>query len=664
MRKIDPILPYLEKIKKKTESDNVLFVHHNEDCTLQIYDPEHTAESTIEVSESPSILLETLTKNIPFIENDVPNSFLFNEKIDNPFDYENVLRYGILPLYAVDDSRRQIGFFLLYQTREKKRAYEKNTFLKLRKQCEKLVKKLSEIEAWKKIIDRNCTTESTVQEKKSNEELSQAYSFFSSIVHDMRTPINATLGFLELLEDGVDKAQKEYVVAASRSAEMVASLVNDVLDFSKIKTGNLELDIHYFSPIDSFRNVAYTSYHMAWKKGVNFSIFFDPEIPFVVKSDPYRIKQIINNFLSNAIKFTPENGYVDFSLHYDKKDDFLVIKVTDTGIGIDKKSIGRIFEPFQQASKETSGKYGGTGLGLSISKYLAEKIGARIDVESELGKGSTFSLSFPCHTVPGTPSSIYVDYDHIPSVTLVEGDHPDTHHIHLVKTYFEILKIPHRILDLDSLSNEAAKDTIYIFSEFDYKQKAFNDFYEKNGDRMVLITPDLLMNSLADYQNAQILHRPLFPNKLLDKILHTLKASGRGVKKQETKREVRKNNIGVLIVDDNLINRKLMQEILKKIGVRPHLAANGEEALKLFENNEIDMIFMDEIMPGGMSGSDTIRRIRATEKGRKIPIYSLTGMSSEETVNKIRKAGATEVLFKPIKNSLLDQIIRNYSFEV
>ena len=661
MRKIDPILPYLEKIKKKTESDHVLFVHHNEDCTFEIYDPVHTSETTIEISKSPSILKDALEKNIPFIENDVPNSFLFNRKIDNPFDYKDVVRYGILPLYTDNVSQHKIGFFLLYQTKEKKQSYEKNTFFKLRKQCEKLVKKLSENESWKKIIEKDCNAASAVQQKdNNNEEMSQAYSFFSSIVHDMRTPINATLGFLELLEEEVDKAQREYVVAASRSAEMVASLVNDVLDFSKIKTGNLELDIHYFSPIDSFRNIAYTSYHTAWKKGVNFSIFFDPEIPFVVKSDPYRIKQIINNFLSNAIKFTPENGYVDFSIHYEKISDSLVVKVSDTGIGIDKKAIDRIFEPFQQASRETSGKYGGTGLGLSISKYLAERIGARIDVESEPGKGSIFSLTFPCHTVPGTPPSIYVDYDRIPSVTLVEGEHVDTHHIHLVKTYFEILKIPHRILDLDSLSEEVTKDTIYIFSEFDYNQKTFKNFYEKLGDRLVLITPDLLMDSLADYHHAQILHRPLFPNRLLDKILLTLEASTQE-EEQKTKKEIRKN-IDVMIVDDNLINRKLMQEILKKIGVRPHLAANGEEALEIFKNNEIDMIFMDEIMPGGMSGSDTIRRIRGMEKGKKIPIYSLTGSSSEDTVNMIREAGATEVLFKPVKNSLLDQIIRNYAF--
>ncbi len=659
MKKIDPILPYLEKIKKKTESDYVLFAHRNHDCTLQVYDPENDREKMIAICDHSS-LDESLRNNTPLIENDVHNSFLFKEEIDNPFDYE-VVRYGIIPLYSDESSHCLVGLFLLYQIKEKKRAYEKNVFLKFQKQCEKLVKKLLEIDFWKNVIGYQCVdSQLSSKEEENAGELHKAYNFFSSIVHDMRTPINATLGFLELLEDSIDGNQKEYVLAASRSAEMVASLVNDVLDFSKIKTGNLELDIHYFSPIDNFHNIAYTFYHMAWKKGVEFSIFFDPKIPFVIKSDPYRLKQIVNNFLSNAIKFTPEKGYVDLSLHYDKEGDTLIIDVKDTGIGIDKEKIEKIFEPFQQASKETSGKYGGTGLGLSISKYLAERLDAQITVESEPGKGSTFSLSVPCHTIPGTPSSIYVDYNRIPFVSLVKGERTDTHHIRTVEKYFEILDIPHEIIDLDTLSTRARKDTIYLFSEYDYTRQSFKGVYEKYGEQMLLITPDLMPDSLAPYGKAKILHRPLFPNKMFNKILQIVEGPT-DFASAKTKKRV-KNSIEVLIADDNLINRKLMQEILKKIGANPHLAANAEEALELFESLKIDMVFMDEIMPGPMNGSDAIRKIRAMEKGKKIPIYSLTGSSSEETVNNIKKAGATDVLFKPVKNSLLERLVHNYSY--
>lgn len=658
MKKFDPILPYLEKIKKKTESDHVLFAHSNDDCTFQVYDFENDKEKTLSIS-SHSLLEDSLRNKSPLIENNVHNSFFFDEKIDNPFDYE-VVRYGILPLYTGGDTRRLLGYFMLYQTREDKRLYEKNTFSKLQIQCEKLVKKLSEINFWKKITEYQCDDSFSSSNEKDDDELNQAYKFFSSIVHDMRTPINATLGFLELIEDSIDTSQKEYVLAASRSAEMVASLVNDVLDFSKIKTGNLELDFHYFSPIDNFHNIAYTFYHMAWKKGVEFSIFFDPNIPFVIKSDPYRLKQIINNFLSNAIKFTPEKGYVDLSLYYDKESDKLIIDVKDTGIGIEQKKIEKIFEPFQQASKETSGKYGGTGLGLSISKYLAERLGAQITVNSELGKGSTFSISIPCHTIPGTPSSIYVDYNRIPLVSLVEGERTDKHHIHMVEKYFDMLNIPHEVIGLEALSEEVQREKIYLFSEYDYMRDSFKKAYEAYGEKMLLITPDLMPESLASYAKAKILHRPLFPNKMFNKILQIVEGP-----KKSTKNEINrtiKKSIEVLIADDNLINRKLMQEILKKIGAKPHLASNADEALKLFENLQIDMVFMDEIMPGSMNGSDAIRKIRTMKKGRKIPIYSLTGSSSEETVNKIKDAGATDVLFKPVKNSLLERLVHNYSY--
>ncbi len=660
MKKTDPVLSYLQDIKKQTSSDTVLFVHHNDDCTLQhIYDLEKNVEKTIDLCAEDSIIEISAKKSTPLIENDVNNSFIFNQKVDNPFGL-SAMRYGVIPIYSGDGSRHAGGFFLLYQTQKNKTAYEKDIFLTLQKRCGKLVEELSGTDAWKNVLKTPCRRCSKTAAGKSGEDVDQAYQFFSSIVHDMRTPINATLGFLELLENEVDSSQKEYIIAASRSAEMVTSLVNDVLDFSKIKTGNLEIDLHYFSPFESFRNIAYTFYHTAWKKGVVLSLFLDPSIPLIIKSDPYRIKQIVNNFLSNAIKFTPEKGYVDLLFEYDKEKDILTVKVKDTGIGIDKKAIKKIFEPFQQASKETSGRYGGTGLGLSISKYLAERLDAQIAVDSTPGKGSTFSLSLPCHTIADTPSSIHVDYRRIPFVSLVQEAQTDPHHIAILKRYFEMCRIPHEIVDFETVSKNVRKEATYLFSDFDYTQEPFKRFYDKHADQMLLITPDMMPDSLSAFDKAKILHRPIFPNKLFRKILE-ISGGSDSSRAAGTKTKVRET-INVLVADDNLINRKLMQKILEKIGTKPYLAVNADEAMEIFEKSAIDIIFMDEVMPGEMDGSDAIRKMRAMKKGKTLPIYSLTGSSSQEVISKIKNAGATEVLLKPVQNSRLEQIINDYRY--
>ena len=653
MNKNDIIYPLLEVIEEEMESDYILFGYCIKDGVISIFNPETEEEKVINLKKKDSLLKTSLDKNIPFVENDIKSSFLFNNSIDNPFNF-TFKRYGVIPCHY-----KNINIaILLYQENSNHKKYNKDDFLNVKNQAKDIIKELYKVGFWETIISKkshNCFNDEDNVDLE--DELKQAYSFFASIIHDMRTPINATLGFLDLLEDEVDSKQKEYVIAASQSADMVASLINDVLDISKIRTGNLEIDIHYFSPIDSFRSIAYTFYHVAKQKGVKFSIFIDPNIPFVVKSDPYRLKQIINNFLSNAIKFTPKDGYVDLIFLYEKDRDILKIDIKDTGIGIKSDAIEKIFKPFQQAGKDTSAKFGGTGLGLSISKYLSERLGVSIEVDSKIGEGSTFSISLPCHTIVGTPPSIYVDRDILP-IFLIKDENIPCHHIELLSQYFDILEIDYKIISFNELIKMESNTSIYIFSEFNFEQEEFKEFYKNNYKDIILIGSEMIVDKLLEYDKAIILNRPIFPDKLIKKLVKvTDKISSKEVIK---KRNISSDSIRVLIVDDNFINRKLMQTVMDKMGVKTLLAEDADMAIDIFSKNRIDIIFIDELMPGSMNGSDAIKKIRELEGGKGVLIYSLTGLDEEEQIKKIKKSGVTDILFKPVKNSILEHIIYEY----
>ena len=198
------------------------------------------------------------------------------------------------------------------------------------------------------------------------ENIGRQQEFFSSTIHDIRTPMNSIMGFLELLNlDESDIKKREYIDLAYKSSQTVATLINDVLDISKIEAGKLDINIQFVSIIQEFENLSLLFSYMTSKKKIDFISCYDPIIPYIIRTDIARIKQIIGNLLSNAIKFTPIGGYIEFKIRYNEGSDSITISIKDNGIGISKEQQKNIFRPFGQASKATSTQYGGTGLGLT-----------------------------------------------------------------------------------------------------------------------------------------------------------------------------------------------------------------------------------------------------------------------------------------------------------
>lgn len=216
--------------------------------------------------------------------------------------------------------------------------------------------------------------------------------FLANMSHEIRTPLNAILGFIDLLKEKEDDTEKlKYIATVQSSSTTLLGIINDILDFSKIESGNLGIDKVDFNVDAEFSTLVELFKAKASEKSVNLTLIMDENMPSALNSDPLRIKQVIANLLSNALKFTPRNGKVALQIGYKNKQ--LIVSVKDSGIGVPKDKQKHIFKAFSQAESSTTRKYGGTGLGLSISSRLISMLGGKLQLESEEGKGSTFSFA-------------------------------------------------------------------------------------------------------------------------------------------------------------------------------------------------------------------------------------------------------------------------------
>lgn len=248
-------------------------------------------------------------------------------------------------------------------------------------------------------VVRNITKEKTYQEhlklaKTQAEETARMKSdFLANMSHEIRTPLNAIIGFIDVLkEEETDEVKSEYLDIVNSSSKSLVNIINDILDFSKIESGKLGIEHIDFESHKEFDMTKELFKAKADEKNINLQINYI-EVPKYLKSDILRIKQIINNLLSNALKFTPENGKITISIEYKNKR--LLVAIKDSGVGINENKLGTIFEAFSQEDASTSRKYGGTGLGLSISSRLANLLGGKLKVKSKLGVGSVFYFEIP-----------------------------------------------------------------------------------------------------------------------------------------------------------------------------------------------------------------------------------------------------------------------------
>ena len=481
--------------------------------------------------------------------------------------------------------------------------------------------------------------------------------FMASMSHEIRTPLNGIVGFCRLLgRSRLEPRQREWLDQVHVACDNLLALVNDVLDFSRMEAGRLELDRAELDMVSLVDEALGLQAPLAHQKGLHLLGLVYDDVPSPLRGDPLRIRQVLTNLIHNALKFT-EQGEVIVRVMVEEQSTpgriLLRISVSDTGIGLTPQEKHNLFQAFRQAAASHSRQYGGSGLGLAISRQLVEQMGGQITVESEPSRGSTFSFTLPLDMVESgknLPETLLYNE----RVALYEP-HASTRHAlnHLFTLWggqVEELAQPDLTPPYPSLLVAALPTELSeaILDEWRTRLQA--------SPCPVLLLVNLSPLEVPDLDlphSCEILSKPTSRQALADALRRCS-----AVKRLPRKSPSQPSRL--LIVDDNTINRRLLRELLQRPGLELVEASGGEEALALAEGESFDMVLMDIRMPG-MDGIETTRALRQLG-GDWIhcPIIAVTAHAHDNERQRLEGAGMQEVLVKPVDANRLAAILQRH----
>ncbi len=514
------------------------------------------------------------------------------------------------------------------------------------------------VEANKKLKDQ---MEQLIELKNEAEVANEAKSnFLANMSHEIRTPMNAIIGMAEIaLRGEQSKEQRETTEQIMASGKTLLAIINDILDFSKIESGKMEINVEKYQPLSIVKNVVNIVTTRIGEKDVELIIDMAPDMPRELLGDSVRLNQIIINLANNAVKFTRQ-GEVRLKISYErsaekpKEEIILKIVVEDTGIGIKKQDLGKLFQSFEQLDSKRNRNIEGTGLGLSITRQLLKLMDGNISVESEYEKGSRFSCKLPQKIVTDEPGIV------------VEGAEDKKVALMIVNPYvkqqlyedLERLGVSCITLMSENELEGLRKTNVgYLFVEYPLFSEKVLHYIQMNP----WLTGVLLVNfqSSASYsdsadkvENLKIVKKPLYSLNLAN-ILN----------KEEIVYGVEDENAGdldfvapeaeILIVDDNTINLTVAKGLLEPLEMQIDTAASGKEAIEKISIKQYDLIFMDHMMPeiDGVETTHIIRRFH--EEYQDVPIIALTANAVEGTREMFLREGMNDFVAKPIDFSVI-----------
>ncbi|QLG87154.1 response regulator [Chitinibacter bivalviorum] len=493
-------------------------------------------------------------------------------------------------------------------------------------------------------------------------------AFLANMSHEIRTPMNAVLGFAQLLGDcNLGETERDYVRHIWQAGDALLALINDILDFSKIESGNLELEHIAFDLYGVLRNSHDIVSVKLREKGLQFEMQL-PDAPAArIYGDPSRLRQILLNLLNNAIKFTYD-GYIKMSLDCNDVDEYtsdVIIKVCDTGIGMDEVGLARLFKPFSQADVSTTRRFGGTGLGLSISKKLLEAMGGTISVASQQGKGSCFTMQLRCQKAPAAPVLQFANLAGKKILVVHVGAEID----HLLLSQLKQLACHISTANLIEPIAVAQYD-LWLFDlgpHIDEDQALVSLRQQLHA----YPAPAVLISSAGSGSARQArlagfnayLGRPLIADQVAQCLAATLGAQASGAAQElltvHQIREARQSAPQILLVDDNPLNLKVAQLMLQKLGCNVDTASDGQQAIDCVQRQSYALVLMDCQMPV-MDGFAATRAIRQHYSAEQLPIIALTANAFQEDAQHCHDAGMNDFLSKPVAQNELQVMLSRW----
>lgn len=615
------------------------------------------------------------------------NAHLSQEKFAE-LQQQEYVRYEDLPLQAADGREINVEFVSNTYLVGSEKVVQCNI-----RDISDRVKTAREIRKLNADLE-NRVAERTLQLETANKELQAATltansankakgDFLASMSHEIRTPMNAIIGFAGLaLKTKLAPNQKDYIEKIHRSGLSLLGILNDILDLSKVEAGKLTIESIAFSLEEVLEGVASVTAQHANAKGLEFILNVPQDVPRNLVGDPFRLQQILVNLVGNAVKFT-EKGEIELKIDLTNKSPGVELRfsVRDTGIGMSKGQIEKLFEPFSQADLSMSRKYGGTGLGLSISHHLIEMMGGKIEVKSEPGKGSTFSFTASFgRGMESNPFRNRLSGALIGQRILIVEDNfllGEVLRRSLVSAQFDV-----DVVDTGEAAIEMAQKSVRT----DPYQVVLMDWILPGIDgietmKRILNNPEVVSppafiivsawGSGEDERTTALnagatafLRKPITSSILMDNLVNILRPKLRQTEDAQPSDAAENHGLDgarVLLVEDNDMNQQIAAELLGDAGMSVDIAENGIEALsKLDEQgNTYDMVLMDIQMPG-MDGFEALRRIREQKKFSDLPVIAMTAHARLEDRNKAIAAGMNGYITKPLDPSAMFKTLRRF----